>query len=127
MLTARDMRAKFINFALVCALIMGIRDAIAETYDECILTNLKGVTDRYIANQVHSACRRKTMPKQCRQYLGGIPFAPWPPMECKKERSFDEMIYGRSDCEAVAQLNACLKGCEEASYWDKTFGECAPD
>lgn len=86
----------------------------AGEYDDCILENLKGVTDRVAVYEVKAACRHKALP--------------YVPAKCQPDPDY----VPRTSLELkLAALHfdvpcALLETCLNASWWSKHFGECRP-
>lgn len=80
-----------------------------ESYEDCILKNVKGVTDKQALSMIRNACREKTaapIPKKCRDikedyfgFLGGGSIGP-------------------------SELEKCIAECLESGWWERTFGSC---
>lgn len=98
----------------------------AGPYEDCILQNMKGVSDRLAANSVRLACKEKTTPKKCRGEelrRGIIGMDMWEKFDLAAARKS-----GYTDEELLAYLTgACLKQCAAASFWSRTLGECSTD
>ena len=108
---ARMMKRANLLLALIWPLVGLSQFAFAETYEECILKNIKGVTNKYAVASIRAACRTKTTPKKCRQYLGG---------DYKGGGSLSAMIP-----QTYEKLKQCKAECEKAGLWSRTFGECS--
>jgi hypothetical protein len=86
---------------LICALVMS--PAFGDSFNDCILENMKGVQDRLAALEIRNACLEKTTPKKCRELL---------PHKNPQTGVFD------------FSLEHCLEQCQEASLWARYVGEC---
>lgn len=112
--------------------------AVGGPYEDCILQNMKGVSDRAAAFAVKKACEVKTTPAKCRDQqlrarLGQVPAA----------YSFDDLpttnkpdfsAYGTlaptrppTDREVASAQKECISECAATSWWSRTFGECKTD
>lgn len=98
--------------------------ATAGPYEDCILQNMKGVQAQAAAGAIMRACKEKTTPVKCRtlttnprptltDQASGT--KPWE-RDWSKPNFFDQF-----------DLDACIKECAAASWWDRTFGECKTD
>jgi len=106
----------------VFVLLLGCALAHAETFNDCIMDNMKGVGSSPEAMMVRQACRDKVLPfvpAKCNLKLNKLTTE-----ELNKAGPFDstevvpiDLEQGKMDC-----INACLN----ASYWSKHFGDCAP-
>ena len=86
----------------------------AETYNECILDNMKGVGSQAGAYLVNKACRNKVLPyvpKKCKQHS---------PVTTKEDE-IDKFL----DAYAPS-YQYCVNECLNASFWSKHFVDCAP-
>lgn len=89
----------------------------AESYQDCIIKNMKNVNDRLASAQIMIACRDKTTPKKCRNYLKpNIQYIEIP------RDTLDEKL----EPERYLLYN-CLRECEQASFFERRFGECSTD
>jgi len=80
----------------------------AETYNDCILENMKGVGGDAAARLVRKACRDKVLPY--------VPAMCLPkPTNTEQGSLFDHI-----------PNEACIEKCLNAGYWAKTFGDCKP-
>lgn len=100
----------------------------AESYEDCILDHMKGVSDRLAAANVREACAVKAIPKMCKQdYRTGFLDRYQRPASDRHSPN-DDWIYqafgSQSDSE-YAKFEACMKKCEGAGFWDRTFGSCS--
>lgn len=87
--------------------------AFAVNYSDCILENMKNVSSQAAVAMVHSACYKKALPQvpdKCKQF----PVAP----------EFYSVPSGERDPYEI--FNKCIRGCLDASWWSKNFGDCKP-
>jgi hypothetical protein len=91
--------------------------AWAGPYEDCILQNMKGVSDRAAAVAVRKACEVKTTPKLCRDDANNMQRASFDVTGARKAGYTDQEIY-------VYLRNLCVKECAESSWWSRTFGDC---
>lgn len=94
--------------ALGIALTVSPSTSLAGPYEDCILQNMKNVADRMAAAEIRRACRIKTTPVKCRQYL--------PSAKAAEEGIWREF-----------ELDACLKECEQSPATERSRGECRID
>jgi hypothetical protein len=103
--------------------------ASAETYNECILNNMKGIGSNVGANLVRRACKDKVLPHipakcirklvQINETPSGNPFDRF-----DKARPHPASRYRPGYVEVVDQ--GCINSCLNASFWSKRFGDCSP-
>jgi len=102
---------------LLLLILLISKPCFAGEYSDCILENMKGVSNGFAANQVKNACEEKALryvPAKCfttdeqratlRATFALLHLTP----------SFDEYIIN----------SACVNECLNASYWSKHFGDC---
>ena len=80
-----------------------------ESYEDCILNNVKGVTDKQALTMIRNACREKTaapIPKKCR--------------DISEENT--ALFSWEKD---ASEREKCITKCKESGWWDKTFGSCS--
>ena len=82
--------------------------ANAGPYEDCILTNMKGINDRLAAAEVRRACIAKTTPVRCR--------------DAELERRNAAQPAGGIWIDFTRKQ--CIEECASASWWERTFGEC---
>lgn len=115
------------------------KSLLAETYEECLLENLKGVNNKSVMNAVRSACKRKTTPKKCREILDK-PYEEFKSNETigrEFAADMDAMIKGELeplkyiDQETIQRketaLQNCINECEREGMYSRHFGECSTD
>lgn len=96
---------------MLCLLVLVAGSLHAETYNECILENMKGVGSQYGAALVNKACREKALPQA--------------PAKCVRLRTLADVDPWNTSNRNPAYLS-CINSCLNASEWSKHFGECAP-
>jgi len=120
----------------------------AGPYEDCILKNMKGVTDRLAAVEVKRACERKSVPEKCRGRLATPTLNEW--LEAARAKNpgvsdaelyrYWDRVYGPgiaqsgstaddSDRQSAqikeqAAKQRCIDACKTASWWERTFGDC---
>ncbi len=112
---------------------------LAETYEECVLDNLKGVNDKFVMSAVRSTCKRKTTPKKCREILDK-PYEEFKSNETIRrefDAEMDAIIKGKhrpltyTDEETIQRketaLRNCIAECENEGMYSRYFGECSTD
>lgn len=144
--------ASLIAYAALFGLLLQVLPSYAgtfgkETYEKCVLNNLKGVNDRHVIQAVRDACKRKTTPKRCRYIFDKSlddysdpehQYSSPPPVSSKFQNPYDEDVstkdyYGTSKrtTDAIARkdldLHKCIEECEKANMYERHFGECATD
>jgi len=92
-------------------LVLFFSSASAETYQDCIIENLQNTVDRAAVIAIKKACKDKTTPKKCREYLNNT--------RDYFQDTLDELAG------IGTELERCLKECEESSFWARSFGECS--
>ena len=97
-------------FLLALAALLPLR-GIAGPFEDCILTNMKGVQASNAAIAIRQACQLKTTPKKCRDLPPPSTF-----VDLDKPNAFDKY-----------HKESCLAECGKASFWSRKFGECATD
>jgi len=98
--------------------------AAAETYNECILENMKGVGGDVAARLVHKACRDKVLPyvpAACKKIV-----MPQRSIESDKKTSGRDALDNWLDAVGPVLAEECVQKCLNASYLSKTFGDCKP-
>lgn len=85
-----------------------------ESYEDCILNNVKGVTDKQALSMIRDACAKKTaapipIPKKCRDIEGYGDLSP----------ALRMRLSGPSEREK------CIDECLESGWWERTFGSCS--
>jgi hypothetical protein len=98
---------------VVLACIAGI--ARAGSYDDCILENMKNVSSQRAAYLISQACARKALPyvpAKCKPKVLESPFG---------KGEFSHVIDPYEPVDAT-----CVAKCQNASWWDKKFGDCKP-
>lgn len=96
--------------------------SVAEPYNDCIIKNMKNVNERYAAVHIQKACLEKTTPKKCRIFLAHNKDNYDVYLKKKKYLSDEEVMYDNTHF-----LPGCLEKCKNASFYSRTFGECATD
>lgn len=107
---------KVVIFSLFLVVTFFTLELHAESYQDCILKNMKNVNDRLAAVEIRESCLYKTTPQKCRRYIGedGIFFI-------KGKSGKTELMSG----EEVRAI--CIKECKEANLFSRKFGECSTD
>jgi hypothetical protein len=111
----------------VFVLFLGCALAQAETYNDCILENMKGVGSQAGAYLVNKACREKALPyvpAKCQPHFGQL-----------TQEEIDEgnnaeppsaAVVKAAELASEQRLRDCINSCLNASYLSKHFGDCAP-
>jgi hypothetical protein len=94
-------------------------EAQAESYQDCILNNMKYANNSVASLQIKNACLDKTTPKKCRPYLEHN-FDNY--LKKKNGYTFDELTMPSEQL-----LSQCLEQCEEAVLFERKFGECSTE
>ncbi len=133
-----------VDYLMPIAAALFMTPAFAGPYEDCILQNMRGVQAQNAAIAIARACTEKTTPFRCRdaQIKQRIPepstnvFDDLPDLPEKKPGKvrpysgpFDPLnlfVPTRSKL-ITAERSACLRQCEEASFWSRKFGECRTD
>lgn len=105
--------------------------ARSETYEECVLKNIKGANDQRVLMTIKSACREKTLPKKCRKIQNTPVSAVDSSDPAERVRHAAEQIikklYDPSYNQAKEEeIGSCVAECRTAGLWSRTFGECSP-
>lgn len=97
----------------LCLLASVSTASIAETYDDCVLKNVKGVQSEAAVRAVRAACYSKTLPRKC------VDEANLRPTGGTLADLYPE-LYGSTKRER------CIQECRSASWFSRTWGECSP-
>lgn len=110
--------------------------ALAETFNDCILENMKGIGSHAAAVMVRKACRDKVLPyvpAKCQKKLwkepaevtqGGNFFDQFDKVAPKgMNRLYDDPT-SKATIPVDITIDECVTVCLNASYWSKTFGDC---
>lgn len=125
---------------ILCMMLSASSKALlAETYEECVLENLKGVNDKFVMREVRSTCKRKTTPKKCREILDK-PYEEFKSQETiGREFTADMEAMFKGEVEPLkfidqetiqrkeTALQNCIKECESEGMYSRHFGECSTD
>lgn len=118
----------------VVAMLPGV--AVSGPYEDCILQNMKGVTERAAAFAIREACEVKTTPKKCRGKLqsnSGVAELAAKVDKGKRQHPgtknlLDKLDFSFDSQEVQAALReTCLKECSNSPWHSRTFGECSTD
>lgn len=130
-----NMRSALSSLAILALIFLAFPLAArSETYEECVLENIKGANDQRVLMTIKSACREKTLPKKCRKIQNapvsavdspdagenGIKSDTWLEQLIKK----DDPSYRYQAKEE--EIENCVAECRTAGLWSRTFGECSP-
>lgn len=121
-------RGRKIKFALLLSITPLFSSA--ETLQECLLENLKGVNDKHVAAMIRKACEEKTVPKKCRgkskesQLVEGGKAEP----DSSGKIDLDALEKTlRTRPRSPSPYDKCLEECKRAGYWSRHYGECSTD
>jgi hypothetical protein len=109
----------------------------AGDYDDCILENMKNVSDKTAANQIMRACARKALPHtpaKCKRpepaggkQVGIGYFDHLYPEDAANDGAPPDYASRFAATAIWTPIDIdCVAECRNASWWDKNFGECKP-
>lgn len=89
-----------------------------ESYEDCILNNVKGVTDKQALSMIRNACAEKTaapIPKKCRDL----------PLQQSDFWARSGGTLRLSVPTGPPYQEECIAECKKSGWWEKTFGSCS--
>lgn len=96
--------------------VSGPSGSFAETYDDCVLKNMKGVQSEVAVKAVQAACYSKTLPRKCAGEANRGPTV----------RPTGGMTFADLHPELFDSTRRCIAECRSANWFSRTWGECSP-